>query len=321
MTPNAYALSEKIFRVIADAESKAHGVPADEVHFHEVGAVDSIVDVVAVAVCFDSLGVRDCIFPQLCEGSGSVRSQHGILPVPVPAVLNIVQAHGLPLSITNQRGELVTPTGAAIAAALMTSQTLPERFKILKTGIGAGKRAYERPSLLRVMLIESGDAQTSDRSTGADVSQTSDRLTLLETNLDDCTGEALGFAMEELFKAGAKDVWHTPIYMKKNRPAYLLSVLCAESDRETMERLLFAHTTTIGIRRTAVERTELPRRVGKIKTSYGEIGVKFYGAPDAERVSLEYESVAAICRATGESFRTVADALTAEIARAADADR
>ena len=303
MTPGARAIAEKTFRILADAEAKAHGVALEDVHFHEVGAADSIVDVAAAAVCLDSLGVTDCVFPALCEGSGSVRCQHGVLPVPVPAVANIVQAHGLPLTITPQRGELVTPTGAAIAAAVCTATRLPERFRIVKTGMGAGKREYERPSILRVMLIETDD--------GADVE--SDSLTLLETNVDDCTGEALGYVMEAALQAGARDVFYTPIYMKKNRPAYLLSVLCTEADRAALERLIFTNTTTIGIRRSTVERTILTRRSGKVKTSLGEIDVKVYHAPDGNRVTPEYESVAAICRSSGKSWQTVMKVLRAEL--------
>lgn len=303
MTPAARTMAENIFRILAEAEAKAHGVPLEDVHFHEVGAADSIVDIAAAAVCFDSLGVRECIIPALCEGTGSVRCQHGVLSVPVPAVLNIVQAHGLPLTITAQHGELVTPTGAAIAAAFRTSGELPERFRVLKTGTGAGKRAYERPSLLRVMLIEADD--------GADVA--TDSLTLLETNVDDCTGEALGFVMEQLLSAGARDVFYTPISMKKNRPAYLLSVLCTKDSRAAMERLIFTHTTTIGIRRMSVARTTLSRRSGKVETSFGEIDVKYYDAPDGVRVTPEYESVAAVCRATGRSWQSVTEQLRTEL--------
>ena len=303
MTQGARELAEKTFRILADAEAKAHGVTPEEVHFHEVGAADSIVDVAAAAVCLDSLGVRDCVFPALCEGSGSVRCQHGILPVPVPAVLNIVQAHKLPLTITAQRGELVTPTGAALAAAFCTATRLPESFRVLKIGMGAGKREYERPSVLRVMLIE---WETPSE-------QAADSLVLLETNVDDCTGEALGFTLEELFRNGARDAFYTPVYMKKGHPAYLLSVLCDESRREALERVIFTNTTTIGIRRTAAERTALPRRSETVKTSLGEIAVKRYDAPDGERVTPEYDSVAAICRATGQPWQSVMNQINAEL--------
>lgn len=154
LTPRAKELARRIFTLLAQAEAKAHGVPVEQVHFHEVGAVDSIVDIVAVAVCLDDLDITEAIIPALNEGQGFVRCQHGVIPVPVPATLNIAQAAGLALHILPVEGELVTPTGAAIAAALKTSEALPERFRVVKTGYGAGKRSYSVPSILRAMLIE-----------------------------------------------------------------------------------------------------------------------------------------------------------------------
>lgn len=154
MTEKARALALKIFDIIAEAEAKAHAVDKANVHFHEVGAIDSIVDIVAIAVCFDNLGVAEVIVPELCEGRGTVRCQHGVLPVPVPATANIMQKYGLNVRLLPVQGEFVTPTGAASVAALMTSDELPEQFKITAIGLGAGKRAYERPSILRAMLIE-----------------------------------------------------------------------------------------------------------------------------------------------------------------------
>ena len=191
-------------------------------HFHEVGAVDSIVDIVAVAVCLDVLDITEVIVPYLCEGTGSVRCQHGILPVPVPAVANIVAEHQIALRITNQAGELVTPTGAAIVAAIRTSERLPENFKIQKIGLGSGKRKYERPSILRAMLIEEQSAEEGDDDfSGCNSKREAQMETIyrLETDIDDSTGEQLGFAMERLMEAGARDVHFQPIYMKKNRPA------------------------------------------------------------------------------------------------------
>lgn len=154
MSEQARALALKIFDIIAEAEGKAHAVAKEDVHFHEVGAIDSIVDIVAIAVCFDSLGVDEVIVPELCEGRGTVRCQHGVLPVPVPATANIMQSFGLNVRLLPVRGEFVTPTGAAAAAALMTTDELPEQFKICAIGLGAGKRQYERPSILRALLIE-----------------------------------------------------------------------------------------------------------------------------------------------------------------------
>lgn len=154
MSAAAKALALKIFDIIADAEAKAHAVEKNAVHFHEVGAIDSIVDIVAIAVCADSLGVENVIVPELCEGRGTVRCQHGVLPVPVPATANIMQRFGFNVRLLPVQGEFVTPTGAAAAAALMTTDELPQSFKILGIGLGAGKRQYERPSILRALLIE-----------------------------------------------------------------------------------------------------------------------------------------------------------------------
>ena len=154
MTDHAREIAKKIFMLIAEAEAKAHNLPIDEVHFHEVGAADSIVDIISAAVCFDSLGISEVIVPKLSEGTGTVRCQHGVLPVPVPATANIMQRFGFNVRLLPVQGEFVTPTGAAAAAALMTTDELPQSFKILGIGLGAGKRQYERPSILRALLIE-----------------------------------------------------------------------------------------------------------------------------------------------------------------------
>mgnify|MGYP000799210604 FL=1 len=245
ISDQAKATAVRIFQILAGAEAKAHGVPLEQVHFHEVGAVDSIVDIVAVAVCLDNLEVTEVIVPFICEGRGTVRCQHGILPVPVPAVVNIVEAYQLPVSITQTEGELVTPTGAAIVGAVRTSGNLPRQFVIKRLGMGAGKRNYERPSLLRAMLIEQRKEEES--------------VYKLETNIDDCTGETLGYVMNRLLEAGARDAHFVPVYMKKNRPAYELAVICDEEKIPEMEQIIFEETTTIGIRRCRVERTVLPR--------------------------------------------------------------
>lgn len=281
LTPNAKELAKKIFNIIARAEAKAHGVDISKVHFHEVGAIDSIVDIIAAAVCIDNLGITDVCVPVLCEGSGSVRCQHGILPVPVPAVVNIVTDNGLRLKITDTEGELVTPTGAAIAAALKTSDRLPDSFYIEKTGLGAGKRNYEKPSILRAMLINTG--------------QQSDYIYKLETNIDDCSGEALGYLMDKLFDKGALDVSYTPVFMKKNRPAYQLNVICNECDMERLEKIIFKGTTTIGIRRIRLERTVLKRELINVNTSIGSALVKVCYLDMEKRFYPEYQSVSAIC--------------------------
>lgn len=308
LSSRARALAVRIFTILAEAEAKAHGVPLDRVHFHEVGAVDSIVDIVAAAVCLDNLDITEAVIPRIYEGRGFVRCQHGVIPVPVLAVVHIAQASQLPLHLTETEGELVTPTGAAIAAAIRTAQQLPESFVIKKTGIGAGKRTYDRPSLLRAMLIESAeksaDAGTDGQKSQKEACIPKDVVYRLETNIDDCTGEALGYVMERLFDAGARDVHYTPVYMKKNRPAYQLNVIC---DRETvpeMETIIFRETTTIGIRKMEMERTVLERSAGKITTSLGEAEVKVCILPDgARRGYPEYASVERLAKKNGISFR------------------
>lgn len=304
LTPGALQLAEKIFTILGEAEAKAHGTTLEEVHFHEVGAVDSIVDIAAAAICLDALDIREVILPVLNEGKGCVRCAHGILPVPVPAVANIAAAHGLPLQIMDTEGEYVTPTGAAIAAAVRTGGSLPRPFTIRKIGLGAGKRQQARPSLLRAMLIE-GSGRASD-------GLQEDAVWKLETNLDDCTGEALGHVLDLLLEAGALDVQYTPVYMKKNRPAWLVTVLCKEAERSVLETVLFRETTTIGIRRSLCRRTILPRKEQEVETPWGMVRVKEVRVPEnaldpAGKVRFypEYESLRELCRKTGKSFPEV----------------
>ena len=297
LTEGARQIALRIFAILAEAESKAHGVPVSEVHFHEVGAVDSIVDIVAAAVCIDNLGITDVIVEKLYEGRGCIRCQHGIIPVPVPAVVNIAEAYELPLHIIEEEGEFVTPTGAAVAAALRTLGRLPEQFCILKTGIGAGKRDYSRPGILRAMLIEDMARQP--------VQIKRDMVYKLETNIDDCTGENLGYVMEQLFEAGARDVHYLPVFMKKNRPAYQLNVICRYEDIFKLEEIIFKNTTTIGIRRIPMERAILEREIRKVHTSLGEAAVKICTLSGSRRIYPEYESVAAVCRQSGLSYQEV----------------
>lgn len=292
ITPRAKEIAKRIFTILGEAEAKAHGVGLDEVHFHEVGAVDSIVDIVAAAVCLDNLDITDVVSTELYEGYGFVRCQHGVIPVPVPAVANIAEKHGLSLHITDTEGELVTPTGAAIIAAIKNIDKLPKKFSIEKIGIGAGKRTYDRPSLLRAMLIK-------------DKTFENNQIYKLESNIDDCTGEMLGYVMEQLFKAGARDVHYIPVYMKKNRPAYQLNVVCLEKDIEVLENIIFEETTTIGIRRISVERSVLKRRVEKIITSLGEAEVKICMLNGKERVYPEYESIKKLCLQHKLNFQEV----------------
>ena len=309
MNENAKKIALRIFEILAEAESKAHNVPVDQVHFHEVGAVDSVVDIVSVAVCLDDLDVTEVIVPVLCEGRGTVRCQHGILPIPVPAVANIVNANHLYLKMTEIEGELVTPTGAAIVAAVKTKDKLPETFEIQKIGIGAGKRQYECPGILRAMIIsqsaetDEAKAQSEEfknpeigNNPKAENQETKDTIIKMETNIDDCSGEVLGFVMERLMKAGARDVHYVPVFMKKNRPAWVLNVICKEEDIETLQNIIFEETTTIGIRYSRMERTILPRETRTLPTPWGEVLAKVCTLNGKEQLYPEYESVAQLSR-------------------------
>lgn len=296
MTDGARSLALTIFGILAQAESKAHGIPAEQVHFHEVGALDSIVDVIAFAVCFDSLNVSRVYVPSLFEGGGTVRCQHGILPVPVPAVAQIAGQYALPLSLSGEPGEFITPTGAAFVAAVRTDGALPRTVRIVRTGLGAGKRAYRRPSILRAFIIEENGEQNGIEH---------DTIIKLEANIDDCTGETLGFVSERLFEAGALDVHFVPCFMKKNRPAYILCVLCDEQTVSQMEKIIFLNTTTIGIRRCEMERSVLPRKIIPVKTKWGSADVKVIDVFGAKRFYPEYESVRALSLENRVDFAAV----------------
>ena len=298
MTDGAKSVSRRIFEIIGAAEAKAHGVPVEQVHFHEVGAVDSIVDVVSLGVCIDSLGVSDVCFSELYEGTGCIRCQHGVIPVPAPAVANIAEAHSLPLRITSSHGEYVTPTGAAFAAAVRT-RDVPRTFGIDRIGMGAGKRESERAGILRAMLIVPAPE--------------TDTVVKLECNVDDCTGEVMGYAAERLMLEGARDAHYTPVFMKKGRPAYMLTVICTEADRERMERIVFEETSTVGIRRSVMDRTIMDRRIEEVDTPIGTVKVKVCTVDGIEKAHPEYESLAAICRGKGIPYRDAYETVVASI--------
>ena len=298
MTETAKDIAYDIFDVIAAAESAAHNLPPGEMHFHEVGALDSIVDVISAAVTFDSLGIRDVIIPKLYEGTGMVRCRHGLMPVPVPAVANIVSAFSFPLEITEAKGEYVTPTGAAIAAVLCTEHRLPKAFTITQTGMGAGKRAYtDRSGILRAMVIE------TEQEGGKE------EIIKLETDIDDCSGEVLGYTMKKLLKAGAKDVHYTPVFMKKNRPGWELTVIAAKDDVEKLEQIIFGETTTIGIREMKVERTCLPREEKEVVTPYGTASAKGVEVKGRMKWYPEYKTVKKLAKKHKVSFAEVFDAV------------
>ena len=300
MSEHAKKLAHAVFGKLAEAEAKAHGATPETVMFHEVGAVDSIVDICSVAICLDDLGVTEVIVPSLAEGHGTIRCAHGIMPVPVPAVVNLCQAADIALVPAPVTGELVTPTGAAIVAALRTGSVLPASYAIERVGYGAGKRAYENCSgVLRAVLIASAgsdDAGDGDRGT----------VTKLECDLDDCTGEALSRVIELLMAAGAREAHAIPIVMKKGRPGHQLEVVCNGELAPALERIIFENTTTIGIRSMDMRRHALPRTPDGIETPYGRVATKLVVMPDGRvRAYPEYSSVVKACERAGASFQDV----------------
>ena len=305
MSENARTIAWKIFEIIARAESKAHGIPVEQIHFHEVGAVDSIVDVIALSVCLDDLKekfrIQNIYVPFLCEGRGTVRCAHGLLPIPVPAVANIAQENALKLSFIDEEGEFVTPTGAAFVAAVKTGDRLPHEFEICNVGLGAGKRTYNRPSILRAFLIEESSSENFDEKP----SFLKDKIFELNTNIDDCTGENLGFLSELLLQNGALDVTFTPCFMKKNRPANMLTVLCNAENVKNLEKLVFLHTTAIGIRIAEKDRVVLPRTEISVPTEWGNVHVKVVRIGEVRKVYPEYESVKAVSQERALPFDVV----------------
>ena len=291
ISDKAHSLAKKIFDIVAEAEAKAHGVDKAEVHFHEVGAIDSIVDIISAAVLLDDLAIDKVIVTGLSEGTGTIMCQHGELPVPVPAVMNIAEAHKIPLRPTANKGEMVTPTGIAIIAALKPKNELPKTYKIIKSGIGLGKRDFGHANFLRTMIIE----DVEDK--GA--------MYALESNIDDCSAEMLGLAMEKIMQAGAYDVHFEPCYMKKNRPAYMLRAITSENKLEAVEYAVFRYTTTIGLRKYPVDRTCMERKIVKVSLEFGEVEVKVSTFKDIVRYAPEFESVKKLSEETGKDFQFI----------------
>ena len=302
----------KIFRRLGEAEARVHDVPVERIHFHEVGAVDAIVDVVGACVGFELLQIERFAASALHVGSGTVEMEHGRFPVPPPAVAELLK--GAPVYSTDIVGELVTPTGAAIVAAVCEEfGTLP-RMKIEATGYGAGGREYKNfPNVLRVLVGESDKA--GETPTG--VSQHEhEELLMVETNVDDVSPQVLGHVMERALELGALDCFFTHVQMKKNRPGVLVSILCRPADGEAMHELLFAETPTLGIRSYVVKRRALEREAVTVETEFGTIAVKV--ARHAGRIAgatPEYEDCRAAARAHKVPLRVVQEAALAAFRR------
>jgi pyridinium-3,5-bisthiocarboxylic acid mononucleotide nickel chelatase len=286
----------RIFTRLAEAEAKVHGIPVEKVHFHEVGAMDAIIDVVGACVGFELLGVERFVSSPLHVGSGTVEMAHGRFPVPPPAVAELLR--DAPTYATDVRGELVTPTGAAVISTLADAYGPAPAMRVRATGYGAGKREYERfPNVLRIMIGEAeGDAE-------------SERLLVIETNLDDVSPQIVGHVMDRAFARGALDCWFTPVQMKKNRPGVLVSILCRPRERGALTQLLFDETTTLGVRSYEVERRALERSFVSVHTEYGGVSIKVVmenGKP--VKGTPEFEECRAMAERHGVPVRDVMEA-------------
>ena len=283
-----------VYQSIADAESRVHGVPVEQIHFHEVGSLDALADITGVCLLMELLAPEQVLASPVHVGSGQVRCAHGILPVPAPATALLLE--GIPIYGGSIRGELCTPTGAALLRHFVTRFGPLPPMRVEKTGYGMGTKDFEAANCVRAMLGQ------TEESAG--------HILELACNLDDMTPEAVGFAMEQLFAAGALDVYTTPIGMKKNRPGVLLTCMCREDDREAMLRTIFRHTSTLGVRVSVCDRYTLSRRQYAVQTPDGEIRVKESSGWGVLRRKAEFEDLAHIARQTGKSIAEVLDTIS-----------
>lgn len=306
LTPRAHELATAIFRRIAEAEAKVHGSTLEKVHFHEVGAVDSIADIVGAAIGWDLLGVDEVHCSPIPTGTGFVQIAHGRCAIPAPATAELLA--GIPLAEHPPSGpivgELTTPTGAAIVKELAKSFGPMPAMTIERTGLGSGQKDFDHPNVLRLVVGETTSATTNPDAPPASI-------VLLETNLDDTPGESIGDCVERLWEAGALDVALSPLQMKKHRPGVLLSVQAAPADAERLAGIVFKHTTALGMRRQTVERIVLPRRRVTVATAWGEAPGTVAELPDgAERFTPEYEGCKALADEAGVSVSEVSVAAT-----------
>jgi pyridinium-3,5-bisthiocarboxylic acid mononucleotide nickel chelatase len=298
----------RIFSRLAEAEAAVHNQPIESIHFHEVGALDAIVDVVGAAICFDLLQIDRFVCSPLHVGSGTVEMAHGRFPVPPPAVTELLKE--APIYATDIKGELVTPTGAAIIASVCDEYGPLPPMQLDRSGYGAGSRTYEKfPNALRVLVGQEHSGGLETRNAKLET------LWMLETNIDDLSPQVFGHVMERALELGALDCYFTPIQMKKNRPGVLLSVLCNAAEKETITQMLFAETTTLGIRSYTVERRSLERYVIKVETQYGAIGVKVARMNGHVVNEMpEFDQVQSAAVRAGVPFRTVERAVRLALA-------
>ena len=296
----------KIFSRLAEAESRVHNLPLDKIHFHEVGALDAIIDVVGAAICFELLGIERFVSSPFHVGSGMVDMDHGKFPVPPPAVVELLK--GAPFYSTDIAGELLTPTGAAIITTVCSDYGPMPQLTLQQIGYGAGTREYQKfPNALRVLI---GEYESEPALPGVE------QLWMLETNMDDISPQILGHVMERAFDLGALDCYFTPVQMKKNRPGVLLSILCGASERTALMDLVFSETTTLGIRTYEVERRALQRKTVTVETQYGSIDVKVAQLNGHVLKAMpEYEQCRAAARRANVPLRLIEEAAQAAVGK------
>ena len=304
LSPRQRDLALAIFRKLAAAEAAVHGMPLERVHFHEVGALDSIADIVGAAVGLDLLGVDRFTSSPVPTGTGTVKAAHGLMPVPTPGTLELLK--GVPLAASKVEFELTTPTGAAILTSVVSEYTESPVMTVDRIGHGAGTKDFlDRPNILRLLV---GETQQERRAVP---SPEHDTITVLETNLDDVAPEIIGYCTERLFAAGALDVFTVQGQMKKGRPGFLLSVICEPGKVNDLEAILFRETGTFGIRRHAAGRSKLQRETSSIQTPWGPVKVKRgWRADGFEIITPEYEDCARIAREQNVPLRTVYQAVS-----------
>ena len=296
------ANAKAVYALIADAESKVHGRPVTEIHFHEVGTMDAVADVVGVCLLMEKLSPDEVLASPVATGSGHVHCAHGILPVPAPATALILQ--GIPSLAGHAKGELCTPTGAALLKHFVSGFGERPVMAVEAIGYGMGKKDFEQANCVRAFL------GTSEGSR--------EPVTKLECNLDDMTGEDLGYAMTQLFAAGASDVYTQPIGMKKNRPGVMLSVICHAEQADHLAELIMKHTTTLGIRRQDMNRYFLNRKIGTVSTEYGEVRVKYAAGMGVKKAKPEFDDLAALAEKHQVSLSAVRKAAQKALLSAED---
>ena len=286
--------AKELYMLLANAESRVHGQPIENIHFHEIGTLDALADILGVCMLINELAPDTIVCSPINVGSGTVKCAHGILPVPAPATELILR--GMPIYGGSVTGELCTPTGAALLKHFCSDAGEMPRMSVSAAGYGTGTKDFAAANIVRAMIGESRDA--------------AEEVIELKCNIDDMTAEALGYAQEALLSAGALDVYTTPIGMKKNRPAILLTCMCRKEQRDDMLRCIFANTTTIGVREYVSARYTLARREESVGTEYGRVRIKRASGWGVERSKPEYEDVARIARETGKPFGEILRAVT-----------